>query len=116
MVRPRWGEYRSLPIEKGVRKRCVLGPLLFEVADFLMGDSLDIPIIAGKMVLILLYADDVLIVRTENSANRLIKQFEEYCCKKLSTINGSKTKCMALGPSVKCVPLEIAKQFDYLGI
>ncbi|KAJ1185861.1 hypothetical protein NDU88_002647 [Pleurodeles waltl] len=55
---------------------------------------------------------------------RLLQRFAEYCCKKSLTINGSETECMALRsspsfkrkPGVEVVPLEVVKEFDYLGI
>ncbi|KAJ1120336.1 hypothetical protein NDU88_008508 [Pleurodeles waltl] len=115
-------------MEQGIRQGFVLVPLLFslllnDVTDYLLEELLEVPIMAGRTVPVLLFADGaVLIGCTENAAHRLLNRF--YCGKISSVINSNKMMSMVMRPSpgfkqkqlIDGVSIETVKYIDYLGI
>jgi hypothetical protein len=115
----------------GVKQGCPLSPNLFGLfLDGLEGQlkevpGADAPSLAGLVVPLLLYADDLVLISTSQSGlQRLIDRLERFCEDRGLTVNIEKTKTLVFGAR-KCLkvpitfkgnPVEQVESFKYLGL
>ena len=116
----------SFRIKKGVRQGCVLSPYLFNiVAEMAMREALEDfeggIAVGGRKISNLRYADDiVLLARSEEELQELVKRVENAGKKYGLMINTEKTKVMT-SEGVKCEivigkdKIEQVARFTYLG-
>jgi len=85
----------------------------------------DAPPLAGLVVPLLLYADDlVLISTTQSGLQRLMDRLERFCEDRRLTVNIEKTKTLVFGArkrlktpiTLKGMPIEQVESFKYLGL
>ncbi|KAJ1080893.1 hypothetical protein NDU88_001082, partial [Pleurodeles waltl] len=111
----------------GVRKGCVLAPTLFslyinDIVPSLLRLEADAPLLGTQKILVLLFADDTLLIsKTPSGLHKLLVCFEEFCSTRGLEINASKTKLMTLNPhrsfrgkfTLEGTPLEKVGTFSY---
>ena len=115
----------------GVKKACPLSPTLFglyidKLGAWLSKTNDEGVHLAGYVVKLLLYADDlILISQTTHSLREHLRALEHFCQEVGMQVNISKTKIMIFSLSRKGkpttflfegIPLEIVKEYKYLGI
>ena len=114
----------------GVKQGCPLSPTLFglyidELEALLQKGGCDAPRLAGIMAIVLLYADDiVLISETAAGLQKQLTLLGQFCAAKGLTVNLTKTKVLVFNarkPPVEQFlyqgqPLEKVMQYKYLGI
>ena len=118
----------------GVKQGCPLSPTLFGLAideleqmvlEFMHEEGIEEVMIKNVVIMLLLYADDVvLLAHTLEDAQKLMKVLENFCLHSGLVVNVSKTKVMlvkALNKEKPCIvyknePLEVVDSFKYLGL
>ena len=130
-VRTANGLTQPFPCTIGVKQGCPLSPNLFGLfLDGLEGllkevPGADAPSLAGLVVPLLLYADDlVLISTTQSGLQRLMDRLERFCEDRRLTVNIEKTKTLVFGArkrlktpiTLKGMPIEQVESFKYLGL
>ncbi|RYA57257.1 hypothetical protein DD598_31200 [Enterobacter cloacae complex sp. 2DZ2F16B1] len=88
----------------GVKQGCPLSPTLFGllideleymVLDFMQQEGIEEVKIGNAVIMLLLYADDVvLLAHTLEDAQKLMSVLERFCLHRRLIVNGSKTKFM----------------------
>jgi hypothetical protein len=121
----------------GVKQGCPLSPTLFGlcideldemIQRYAANKGIDSPKIAQVTILLLMYADDVVILsRTEDEANQMMIQLQNLCELSGLTVNIDKTKAMLnkmrgrvekIQPRItyQGKPIKVVDSFKYLGI
>ncbi|MCO5550705.1 hypothetical protein L7F22_004195 [Adiantum nelumboides] len=118
----------------GVKQGCPLSPTLFGllvdelehmVLEFMQQEGIEEVMIGNAVIMLLLYADDVvLLAHSLEDAQKLMIALENFCLHSGLIVNGSKTKVMlvkTLNKEKPCIvynkePLEVVESFKYLGL
>ncbi|MCO5587893.1 hypothetical protein L7F22_041845 [Adiantum nelumboides] len=118
----------------GVKQGCPLSPTLFGlcidqleqmVFDFMQEEGIEEVTICNAVIMLLLYADDVvLLAHTLEDAQKLMVVLEKFCLHSGLIVNESKTKVMLVKTNHKEKPcivynnetLEVVESFKYLGL
>lgn len=118
----------------GVKQGCPLSPTLFglcidqleEIVQKYVGEEEDRPTIGALTVLILMYADDVvLLAHSVKTLQKLMDILQEFCNVNGLAVNVAKTKAMVIEThnnrdqpiiTYKEQEIEIVDSFKYLGI
>ena len=127
-------DFRIFTSTIGVKQGCPLSPTLFGllidelecmILDFLQEEGIKEVMIRNAMVMLLLYADDVvLLAHSLEDAQKIMVALENLCLHSGLIVNGSKTKIMlikTLNKEKACImynkePLEVVESFKYLGL
>ena len=121
------------PYKKGVRQRCILSPLLFNIyindlpKMFQQTQSDPFLLPNGTTINSLLYADDLIILsRSKSGLQNCLNQINEWCSKWLMEVNIKKTKIMIFQKHNSKLPnlhfhignkkIDIVKEYTYLGL
>ena len=125
-MRTEHGNTDYFQVEKGVRKGCILSPLLFNIyAEKIIRDSLAGFVagvkIGGRSISNLRYADDTsLLTSTEQDMKELIQQVKQHSEEAGLYLNLSKTKIMSTAPlqnfQVNGDSIEVVRNFQFLGV
>ncbi|MCO5596586.1 hypothetical protein L7F22_050651 [Adiantum nelumboides] len=95
------------------------------VLEFMQQEGIEEVMIGNAVIMLLLYADDVvLLVHSLEDAQKLMIALENFCLHSGLIVNGSKTKVMlvkTLNKEKPCIvynkePLEVVESFKYLGL
>ncbi|MCO5549455.1 hypothetical protein L7F22_002926 [Adiantum nelumboides] len=118
----------------GVKQGCPLSPTLFGllidelehmVLEFMQQEGIEEVMIGNAVIMLLLYADDVvLLAHNLEDAQKLMIALENFCLHSGLIVNGSKTKVMlvkTLNKEKPCIVynkerLEVVENFNYLGL
>ncbi|MCO5572471.1 hypothetical protein L7F22_026226 [Adiantum nelumboides] len=118
----------------GVKQGCPLSPTLFGllidelehlVLEFMQQEVIKEVMIGNAMIMLLCYADDVvLLAHSLEDAQKLMIALENICLHSGLIVNGSKTTVMlvnTLNKEKPCIvdnkePLEVVESFKYLGL
>ncbi|MCO5548233.1 hypothetical protein L7F22_001690 [Adiantum nelumboides] len=118
----------------GVKQGCPLSPTLFGllidelehmVLEFMQQEGIEEVMIGNAVIMLLLYADDVvLLAHSLEDAQKLMIALENFCLHSGLIVNASKTKVMlvkTLNKEKPCIvynkePLEVVESFKYLGL
>jgi hypothetical protein len=118
----------------GVKQGCPLSPTLFGlcideleemVTKFVKEECIEEVAIGNVVIMLLLYADDVMfLANTLGDAQKLMKTLEMFCVHTKLNVNSCKTKIMLVKSQNKdkpCImyknePLECVESFKYLGL
>ena len=118
----------------GVKQGCPLSPTLFGllidelekmVLDSMQDEGIKKVLIGNVVIMLLLYADDVVLLAHEvKDAQRLMQVLEKFCMHSGLSVNVTKTKVMLVKTRDKenpCIvynnePLEVVESFKYLGL
>ncbi len=119
----------SLEVNLGVKQRCILSPILFNIFLADLPQLLDDDIQSTKPTFqhpsCLFWADDiVLFSESEKGMQKMLKSLEKYCKENELTLNTDKTKCMIFNKTGRLIrtpfyynklKLENVNKFKYLG-
>ena len=129
-VRTKYGDSEWFPIEKGVKQGTTISPHLFNIySERVMREALEglkgTVKVGGKSITNLRYAEDVvLIASTIEELQDLVDRVKESSARVGLSMNVKKTKIMKIlcgendnntSVIVNGEPLQIVKQFNYLG-
>jgi len=125
-----WDKGREIMVERGVRQRCVISPLLFNLySEFMIREAIEEIegiSIGGANFTDLRYADDaVLAADKKKKLQKMIDKLKVTCKEYGMDINVKKTKVMVVGgdgeenvSQTSCtldgVPLERVTRYNYL--
>ena len=122
----------EFPSNIGVKQGCVISPTLFnlylnDLPDIFGDREADLPVINGKKVNCLMYADDIAILSTSmNGLQHCLDKLHNYCTRWHLNINTDKTKIVIFNKTgrrydnmhfkINDAQIEIVKEMKYLGI